>query len=68
MCCGCMQRLEEGISSSGAEVAGGCELPNMGARNQTLFLWKCSCLLSHLFGPRFGLYDLKEQQLTFIEY
>lgn len=33
---------EEGIESSGYEVAGSCELPSVGAEMQTQILWKSS--------------------------
>ena len=41
MCmCKCVSEPDEGIVSPGAGVIGGCELLNMGDRNQTQALWK----------------------------
>lgn len=43
MCvCPCPWRPEEGVESPGARVVDFCELPDMGAGNQTRVLWKCN--------------------------
>jgi hypothetical protein len=49
MCmCKCLWRPYEGIGSSGAEVVGGCELSDVGAGNQTVFLQEQQVLVSTL--------------------
>lgn len=54
----------KGVGGPEAWFPGCCELPAMGAQNQTQVLhWsnKVSLLLSHLSNSRFKLYNLQEQ-------
>jgi len=45
MCAGAAGAQKRELDSSGAGVAGGCELPNVGAGNRTQVLWRSSLVL-----------------------
>lgn len=54
--CRYIQRPEEGVGIPQAGVTSGCELPEVGAGNGTLILWKNKMSQSNMAKPVYEVY------------